>query len=170
MRTRSLALASVLALTLFACDRSADSEAVAAVPVGDASSLTFDADGLPKFKPGAWAFSQTDDGESETYQVCLGAEATAEIREAVNSTPEGCTKDISRAGGALVVSGVCERGGIRSNMRFSVRGSDTRVSIAMQMSLQNAGSSEATPMEMKAEGRWIGPCPAGVEPGERIEE
>lgn len=172
---RALALVSVLALTLAACGEkpaaSAEADAEAA-PATEVSALAFDASGLPKFKPGLWDVTTREpDGEVETYQQCMGEEANAEIREAVTGQTEGCTKQVNRAGGALMISGVCEQHQVRTNINYIIKGSDTRSSMTMRMTVQNLSTKEApATMEMKAEGRWVGDCPSGVAPGERVGE
>ena len=172
---RALALVSVLALTLAACGEKpepAPAEAADAGSATESSALAFDAAGLPTFKPGLWnVTSREPDGEIDTYQQCMGNEANAEMREAITSESEGCTKQVSRAGGALIVSGVCEQHEVRTDMRLMIKGSDTRSSMTMKMTVQNLRTKEApTTMEMKVDGRWVGACPAGVSPGEKIGE
>ena len=167
---RAFALVSILALTLAACGEKPAGPAKAAEAAQEGSSLTFDAAGLPTFKPGLWDVTQRDsDGEVEHTQQCMGAEATQEVRDFVTRETEGCTKQVNRSGGALVVSGVCTQADVRTDMRVALKGSDTRSEMSIRMTVQNLRTKEApTTMEMTATGRWVGACPAGVEPGEEV--
>lgn len=171
---RALALFPLLVLALAACGdkpaASSGAEPADAAPTGEASNLSFDASGLPRFKPGLWEVRSTDDGVPDNYQICMGEEANEQVREAVTRQPEGCNKTISRAGGALAISTACEQAGARTDMKLVIKGSDTRSSMTMRMTVTNPGAGEASAtMELKADGRWIGACPAGLEPGDRVD-
>jgi len=171
---RALALFPVLALTLAACGdkpgASSGAEPADAARAGDASSLSFDAAGLPRFKPGLWEVRSTDDGKPDNYQICMGEEANEEIREAVTGASEGCTRNVSRAGGALSLSVACELGGARNETSYVIKGSDTRSSTSMRMTIKDLSTNNVlTEMVSKSDGRWIGACPAGLEPGERVD-
>lgn len=170
---RALMLLALPALVLAGCgDRpaAAPEAAVDAVPAETArSALTFGDDGLPTFKAGLWEVSQRDGGEVETWRQCIDTGLDPETRASLSAAAEaGCTKTVDRVAGGLVVAAQCEQGGVKIDSRITMRGSQTHQVMEFRMKT-DPGQGAPTETVMTAESRWVGDCPAGVQPGERVE-
>lgn len=179
MKTHSLiALASVLALSagLAACgDKTAqpgDEKAAAkGEAAGEASNLSFDASGMPLFKAGLWESRSVGDGEdNEVTRTCVSAELDAETRQQLFGESEGCTKKIDRTRGGLRITGVCEQYDVRTDMTITMVGNQTQRTMTLEMKVDNLRDPEpATGHKMTVVGKYVGPCPAGMQPGEEMD-
>jgi hypothetical protein len=166
---RPLLISAVL-LALAACGKPEAAQTAAAPPKAAASpaGLTLGADGVPRLRPGLWEVAKTDDGETETTRECMGDEANAELREMLTRETPNCK--VQRSGGAhgLKVASDCVQSGVRIQTTFTLAGSDTAYDMSLGMHVVKPdGSREGG--EMTAKARWIGACPAGVEPGQTLE-
>jgi hypothetical protein len=169
MRLPSLALVALVSLT--ACSQPTTAaapkgaDAAAVVPAG----LTLGGDGLPRVKPGLWEVVKTDDGEVETTRHCTGAEVDAEVREMLTREVPGCRAERSASPSGLKVHAVCEQpGGLKTDSTVLMTGSDTAYDLTIGIYLVKPdGTREGGDITAKA--RWIGACPAGVQPGEDVE-
>jgi len=180
MKTNSLiAFASVLALGagLAACgDKTAqpgEEKAAAAGEAGaESSNLSFDASGMPLFKAGLWesrgvGFGGEDD---EVNRTCVGPELDAETREQIFGESEGCTKTVDRARGGLRVTGVCEQADVRTDMTLTMVGTQTQRTFNMEMKVDNLRDPDpAVTHKMTVVGKYVGPCPAGMQPGDEMD-
>lgn len=166
MKTRSLiTLATVLALSagLSALAPSA-AESPAQSPV--ASNLTFDAHGLPVFKPGLW---DVVDEDGDGQKVCLGAGLTDDLREQLFTQREECTRNVDRSGGALKVSGTCVKDGMQISANATIVGDQTQHVITLRVGFVRAGQAPiGHTMTMRS--RWLSACPAGMQQGDILQE
>ena len=166
MTTRSLmTLATIVALSasLSALDQSAaQPPAQSTTP----SNLTFDADGVPVFRPGLWDVVD-EDGDAQT--VCLGAGLTDELREQLVTRREECTHSIDRSGGALRVSGMCAKDGMQISADATIVGDQTQHVITLKVGFVRAGQAPiGHTMVMRS--RWLSACPAGMQQGDILRE
>lgn len=174
MRLPSLAVVSLVALaSLAACSKPDAAEgpkgadAAAVAPSGPGFKLG--GDGLPRIKPGLWEVVKTDDGEVETTRHCAGAEVDAEVREMLTRETPGCKTERSASAAGLRVRAVCEQpGGLKSDATVAMTGSETAYDMTVGIYMVKPdGAREGGDITAKA--RWIGACPAGVQPGEDVE-
>lgn len=179
MKTHSLiALASVLALSagLSACGDKAAAPAADKAQGGDAaataSNLSFDPSGMPIFKAGLWESTHVEgDQKGESNRMCVGPELDAETREQLFGEQPGCTKSVDRARGGIKVSAVCARDGMNTKMNITLVGSQTEQLMTMDMTLDTAGdAAAASTHKMVVKSRWVGPCPAGMQPGDLVQD
>jgi len=171
MRLPSLALVALVSLAGCSKPETAEapkgSEAVtlAAAPAG----LNLGADGLPRVKPGLWEVAKTEDGETEVTKHCTGAEVDAEVREMLTRETPGCNAERSASLSGLRVHAVCQQaGGLKTDSTIVMTGSETAYDLTIGIYLVKAdGSREGGDITAKA--KWIGACPAGVQPGQDVE-
>lgn len=170
---RALLLLTLPVLALASCgDGAASSEAPADATPAEAarSALTFGDDGMPRFKPGLWEVTQRDGGDVETWRQCVDEGLDPETRAALQQAAQaGCTRTMDRSGGGLAVVSRCERGGVKIDSSITMRGSQTHQTIEFRIRM-DPGNGAATETVMTGESRWVGDCPAGVQPGERVED
>lgn len=166
MKTHYLiTLATVLALSagLSAHDKSA-AQPPAQSP--RASNLTFDAQGVPVFRPGLW---EVVDEDGDGQKVCLGAGLTDELREQLFTRREECTHNVDRSGGALRVSGMCARDGMQISADATIVGDQTQHVITLQVGFARPGQAP-TGHTMTMRSRWLSACPAGMQQGDILQE
>lgn len=169
---RALALASVLALTVAACgDKNAVPEPGAGEAVEAAGELEWNDQNLPVFRGGLWEVSGGVAGEEDVHQECIAEGVEPSIRTALTDESEGCTKNLQRVGGGLKMTGVCLNNGVRTDVAMTVKGSPTAYTMVLDMKVANEkDGSDPVTHTMKVAAKRVGPCPAGVEPGQRIGE
>lgn len=163
MKTRSLiSLAMVLALS---AGLSAYGQPLAQ-NAARASNLTFDAQGVPIFRPGLW---EVVDEDGDGQKVCLGAGLTYELREQLFTRREECTHNIDRSGGALRVSGTCAKDGMQIDADATIIGDQTRHVITLKVGFVRAGQAPIG-HTMVMQSRWLSACPAGMQQGDILQE
>jgi len=175
MKTRFLiTLASVLALS--ACGDKAAAPGVEKAEAGEAaatsSNLSFDPNGMPIFKAGLWESTHLEgDEKGESNRMCVGPELDAETREQLFGEKPGCTKTVDRARGGLKISAVCAQSGVSTKMNVTMVGSQTEQLMTMEMAIDNTADAEpASVHKMVMKSRWVGPCPAGMRPGDLVQD
>jgi len=144
----------------------ADTAATAPAPSG----LTLDANKLPKFREGLWEAVQTEDGQSETSQRCVGPEIDAEMRELLTRETPDCRTQRSASPAGLKINAVCNQaGGLKTETSLVMTGSETAYDMKLGLYLLQAdGAREGGESTVKA--KWIGACPAGMKPGDEVEK
>ncbi|MBU1377501.1 MAG: DUF3617 domain-containing protein [Alphaproteobacteria bacterium] len=168
MRLTPLALVALVSLA--ACSKPETAEAPQGVDVAAVApaGLTLGDDGLPRMRAGLWEVVRTDDGEVETTRHCTGAEVDAEVREMLTRETPGCKTERAARPSGLKVHAVCEQaGGLKTDATITMTGSETAYDMTVGIYLVKAdGSREGSDVTAKA--KWIGACPAGVQPGEAV--
>lgn len=178
MKTSLIAIASILTLSagLSACGDKAAAPAAdkaeAAEAAATASNLSFDPKGMPIFKAGLWESTHLEGEEKgESTRMCVGPELDAETREQLFGEQPGCTKSVDRARGGLKVSAVCAQGGVNTKMNITMVGSQTEQLMTMDMAIDNTADAEpASTHKMVLKSRWVGACPAGMQPGDLVQD
>lgn len=178
MKTQSLiVLASALALSagLAACgDKTAAPGEQNAAAKGDtpASNLSFDASGMPLFKAGLWESRTVEGGEEGegVTRTCVGPELDAETRQQLFDDQPGCTKSIERANGGLRVKAVCEQSVVKTEMTVVMTGNQTQRTVALDVKVDDTSDPEPASVDrMVAEAKYVGACPAGMQPGDEMD-
>lgn len=166
---RPFYLAAAL-LALVACGKSEPGQTVAATPKAAPAlaGLTLGADGVPHVRPGLWEVVETDDGETEMRRECVGEEANAELRQMLTRESPDCQVQRSSNAGGLKLVSDCVRGAVKIQTTFAMAGSDTGYDMRLGMYVTKPdGTRDGGEIVTKA--RWIGACPAGVQPGQSLE-
>lgn len=169
-------LLPALALTaLAACgqpsatDAEAAPKAPAAPQAAQLSAPPLGADGLPQFRPGLWEVTKTDSGETETTHECMGPGAEEAFADLLAKEQPNCRVRRSSGAGGLKVSSECDQNGMKIQSELVLTGSETQYD--MRLGLYVVGPDGTRDGgEMVGEARWVGACPAGVEPGQSVEE
>jgi hypothetical protein len=161
------------ALAVAACGKK-DETATASPPAADASAsaaasvLTLGPDRLPRFRPGLWEVARIEDGKTQMSHECIGEEAGAELKEMLTAQPPGCKTDRSASPAGINIHSTCEQSGIRTESTFAMTGSPTSYNGRASIKVAAQGQTQSTEVLVKA--KWTGACPAGVKPGESVEQ
>lgn len=170
------AIVSALALALAACGDQPANEATAEAGAGqnggaEGKALALGADGVPQFRPGAWEIREVnaDEGISEVRRECVGADANPQLREMLTrSYPAECKVERDSNSGRLYLKASCPQNGLTIDSEMELTGSDTEMDLKFgAYVVMPDGKREGG--EATLNGRWVGECPAGAEPGEEIE-
>jgi hypothetical protein len=172
---RMLTLVLLASASVAACGAKPAADAgqavdTAAVAPAAGSALKLGADNLPRFREGLWEVVQTEDGQSETSKRCVGAEIDGEMRELLTRETPTCKTQRSASSTGLKVNAVCEQaGGMKTETSLVMTGSDTAYDAKLGIYLIQAdGAREGGETTLKA--KWVGACPAGMKPGDEVEE
>lgn len=168
----SLVLMSAAALALGACDRSAgtapDDAAEGATPAAaDAPAVTGAA---PIIRAGFWSVETTDEGVATTSTMCID-EAVQQRMSVFGSSLTaawcGNTTISRRALGGWTSHADCSPlEGTDMDIDMTITG-DMRSRFRNEMVITTNGEAEAPTI---SEGRYVGPCPAGMVPGDIVDE
>lgn len=178
MKTPLIAIASILTLSagLAACgDKTAApgaEKAKGAEAAATASNLSFDAQGVPIRKPGLWETVHVagDHLGEEPIRQCLG-DLDEEDRQQLFGESEHCKTTIDRARGGLRVHAVCSQAGVNTDSTMTLSGSDTEHTMALEVKIDNtADSAPASTIKTVTKSRWVGACPAGMQPGDLVQD
>ena len=169
MRLPTICLVALVSLA--ACGKAEKGEALRGVdaPAPQLVGFKLGGDGLPRVKPGLWEVVKTEDGEMETTRHCTGEEVDAEVREMLTRETPGCKTERSAGPGGLRVKALCEQAaGLKTDAVVTMTGSDTAYDMTLGLYVVKPdGTREGGDVVAKA--RWIGACPAGVQPGQDVE-
>ena len=127
------------------------------------------ADEFPKRKPGLWEM-RTSGGPigPQTLQQCIDA-GTDDLLRTQSSQGHHCSKPVvERSGNRYRVTSACTEAGTKRAMDgvFTMV-KDTEYTGDMKMTF-DPPLSGAGEMNMKMEGRWLGPCKPGMKPGDIV--
>ena len=168
-----IAIVSALAITVAACGQQPASNESADAGAGEtksgslANAFKVGSDGVPQLRPGLWEI--TEAGGEEVRRECQGAEVNASIREVMTRDyPGECKIERDSDTGRIYLKASCPQDGMTIDTEVEMTGSDTeydgKASVFVTMADgKKSGGTETT------KGRWIGECPAGVQPGEEVE-
>ena len=128
---------------------------------------------LPKRKPGLWEMRMVSpDGKktSGTIRMCIDAATDAMLTKfATGITGQICTKrDIRVSGSVATIDAVCTVNGSVQTVHstISFKGSTAyRADARVHSEPPFMGTSDSAATQ---EGKWIGPCPSDMKPGELI--
>jgi Protein of unknown function (DUF3617). len=167
---------SLAVLGLAACGSKSDAQTEAAT--GDATpaattasegTLSLGADGVPRFREGLWEVTRIEDGEREVSKVCTGAEAREDVREMLTREAPGCKMDRSSGPGGIKLRAVCDQGGVKTETDMTMSGSSTNWNMKLALFVvMPDGARSGNEVTMNA--RWVGACPAGMKPGDEVED
>jgi hypothetical protein len=168
-----LILSTALALTACGDTAPAASPAPKAVAKGGefAGTPPLDAAGVPRLRPGLYEVVQVDNDEApQTTRECVGEEANAEMRRILTQKPTPDCK-LSRTTGpaGLQVQSECRQNGMTNRLKLTVAGADTAYRMTLAISVTTPDGETST-TESVAQGRWLGACPAGLAPGQTLED
>lgn len=126
-------------------------------------------DGIPMLRAGLWESSQRRGDGVETERACLAGGLEPDARAFLLGPAEpGCEKSRSMDPDGLRVSMRCRRSGMETEISMSLAGAETRYE--MEMGVHVTGADGVRRGETTSTtGRWVAPCPAGVEPGDAID-
>lgn len=127
------------------------------------------ADEFPKRKAGLWEMRTTGGPVGpQTVQQCIDA-STDDLLRSQSNEGQNCSKPVvERDGNRYRVRSTCSGEGTRSTMDgVYTMAKDTEYRGDMKMTFDPplAGAAE---MNMKMDGKWIGPCKAGMKPGDIV--
>lgn len=165
---KSRVLSPIAALLAFSGGWSTGNDTVArpAQATAPRSNLSYDAEGVPVFRPGLWDIIN-DEGEST--KVCMTAGLADELREQLFTKREGCTQEIDRADGALRISGQCPKDGMTITAAATIVGDQTQYMITLDLGFARPGQAPVS-QKMTMRSRWISACPVGMQQGDVLQE
>lgn len=160
--------AAVLALAACGQQQTANESADTGEKTVADGGLTLGADGVPQFRPGAWEIVEAGDGGKEARRECVGGEATPQLREMVTRDyPKECKVDHESGSDRFYLKASCPQNGLTIDSELDLKGSDTQFEmkfgafVTMPDGKRQGGGTTLS-------GRWVGECPAGVQPGQQI--
>jgi hypothetical protein len=126
-------------------------------------------DEFPKRKPGLWEMRTTGGPVGpQTIQQCIDA-STDDLLRMQSNEGQNCSKPaVEREGSRYRVRSSCTGEGMRSTMDgvyTMSRDTEYRGDMKMTFDPPLAGAAE---MNMKMDGKWLGPCKAGMKPGDIV--
>jgi len=139
-------------------------------------ALTFVAAGalaadLPTLKSGAWEVTRSSPGDTSGKRhlttMCLDESVQAQMRDfGMGMAKDMCTKNDTRVEGSRVLSSAtCKMGATTLNtesvMTFAPTSYHTEISATYDPPMANLRESKTV-----LDGKWIGPCKAGQQPGD----
>lgn len=124
------------------------------------------ADELPSRKPGLWEVKTSigDNGRSLTVQQCVDAATDQRLQSSAGPfSAELCqSREVKKSEGATTIDSHCTVGGKEGTAHAVVSGS---FDSAYTMTVTSEGGG-LPPVKMTIEGKWLGACAAGQEPGD----
>ena len=124
---------------------------------------------FPKRKPGLWEMKTTGGPiGAQTIQQCIDA-GTDDLLRTRSNEGQHCSKPVvDRNGSRYRVRSSCDHQGVRSTIDGEYTMSrDTEYTGDMKMTF-DPPMSGVSEMNMKMDGRWLGPCKPGMKPGDIV--
>ncbi len=141
------------------------------------SSTAFALD-MPARKPGLWELKMELQGLHLPAQVmkhCVDAATDKLMNSAYGgSAQQSCSKqEISHSGAAMIIDSVCNFGGATSTSHAVINGSfDSAYTVEVTSTREGGhplpGVAPGAATHMKIAATWLGPCAAGMKPGDMI--
>lgn len=172
MRKFALVAPPLLALSLLAlaaCSGSDDAPGRKAASAIGGPSL----DGPMLATPGLWRTTTTINGNQVfgSNRMCVDADsqkATDMVSQAVET---GCAQPVRRAvAGGFAYDLVCEKDGLKTMVSGEVTGDARRVVMRSTTRMTGPEGDVTPPATMVAESVHAGACPAGMKPGDSVQE
>lgn len=177
MRIATVCLISALALTAACSKKPAASAAADGAPAAADKAQTATAEVKPTggpFKPkprvGLWTMSMNTTGGpgvKMNAQMCIGPDTAADMAwHGPRSPGKNCTQQMHPSMGGLTFDSTCRMGKGTMTSHGVVSGdlnSAYTVDMTTHMDPPQAGMSD---MKMSTQAKWLGPCPAGMKPGQ----
>jgi Protein of unknown function (DUF3617) len=131
-----------------------------------ASTAAAWADELPARKPGLWEVKTSigDNGRSVTVQQCVDAATDQMLQSSAGPfSADLCqAREVKKSEGATTIDSRCTLGGTAGSAHAVVSGSFDSV-YTMTVTSEGGG---LPPVKMTIEGKWLGACATGQEPGD----
>jgi hypothetical protein len=147
--------------------------AVLAVAGGTAIAPAFAVD-LPPRKPGLWLMTMTMSGGGgqplREMRLCVDSSTEAAmLAVGGNMLKDACSKnEVKRDGFMVTTSAVCDMGSTRMTSRGTTRfDGDTAYHSEIQTKYDPPFMGRAV-SDMTQDAKWIGPCPADMQPGDVV--
>ncbi len=124
-------------------------------------------------KPGSWKVTIQFDGKSETHQAeqCIAADTDARIARLGGETMKGaCSKfEAHKVGATYVVDSICTIAShVAHGHRVTTPDGDTSYHVVVKTHYDKPPAYMPADSAMTLDGRWAGPCPANMKPGDQI--
>jgi hypothetical protein len=144
--------------------------AVLAVALGTACTPAFAVD-MPPRKPGLWLMTMTmaDGGKpAREMRMCIDSSTEAAMMSiGGNMLKDACSKnEVKRDGFVVTTSAVCDMGSTRMTSQGTTRfDGDTAYHSEIHTKYDPPFMGRAI-SDMTQDAKWIGPCPADMQPGD----
>ncbi|NEX93682.1 DUF3617 family protein [Caulobacter sp. 17J65-9] len=124
--------------------------------------------------PGLWETKAALDGETAPGKsracVDLVVQKSHDMFQQVAPASAGCGQAERRpVAGGFDYTATCRQMGATSTVVGQVRGDARRVRIEATVTSQVEGAS-IPPVRFSVDSRWAGPCPAGMQPGDMVDD
>ncbi|MEJ0019475.1 MAG: DUF3617 family protein [Acetobacteraceae bacterium] len=126
---------------------------------------------FPQRKPGLWQVEMTMPGgpmPAQQMKMCIDAATDVEMQKlGTNATQGMCTKpDIRRSGSTVTVNASCKMGETQTSTHAVTKftgDSAYHTDVTTKFDPPMSGRGEQV---MAQDGKWTGPCPADMQPGD----
>jgi hypothetical protein len=126
------------------------------------------ADELPRRKPGLWEVKTSfgDSGRSLTVQQCVDAATDQMLQSSAGPfSAQLCERrEVRTSEGSTTIDSRCTVGGTAATAHAAITGS---FDSAYTMTVSSEGGG-LPPSKLTIEGKWLGACAAGQEPGDVV--
>jgi len=123
---------------------------------------------LPARKPGQWEVKTTIDGHGRavTVQQCIDAATDQMLQSSAGpfSAPACPEREVTKSGDGIKIESRCSFNGKAASAHTVITGS---FDSAYTMTVTSEGA-DLPAMTMTSEGKWLGACAAGQQPGDVV--
>jgi hypothetical protein len=177
---RGLWLAAAAALTLGACQKKtqthtpaeAAGQAQSQAAAGAGTSSAAAPAARPLRRPGLWRMTMSSSGMNQQSELCVDQavdETLGVSGQRPGTGPSRENRKTPRAGGGYEIESVCDLGDAGTVTTRGTASGDFDSDYKMQMESTTKGARSPQmngTRRMTLEARWMGPCPAGMAPGD----
>jgi hypothetical protein len=168
---RKFALVALPLLTLAACSGSNDADAPGdkAAPVVGGPTL----DGPMLVTPGLWRTTTSVNGKQAfgANRMCIDVDSQKASDLLSQAVETGCGQPVRRAiPGGFAYDLVCEQEGMKTTVSGQVTGDAKRVVMRSTTRMAGPDGDVAPPATVVVENLHVGACPAGMKPGDSVQE
>ena len=130
-------------------------------------------DDYPHRRPGLWEVTRTGvdaTNPARTTQICIDQETEATLRQIGDSLAQSAcsTTDTHSSQGELTADATCQLGGSRTTNHTVVNFIGDTAYHQMSTTLVDPPLFGRSKIISETEGKWIGPCAAGMRPGDMV--